>query len=228
LSFGQDKVIDVVSGGAIVQRNSQYILRKTELIDVPFFTQLRDRIYPMITWLVRKTYAIGLGKIIHKVAKNTGLLQSPVLEKEQANRALPNSYHGVIYNQFQKLELLSQHRKKIADIYASEISSEYTYNDFVTKLNNSANLRFPLRISNRDSLVQYLQDRGIYISDIWYDAPIAPKKYLGMVPYNNECPQAAETSGVMVNLPTHCNISIDTAYTISRHINQWIQSQDAQ
>ncbi|MDZ4228123.1 MAG: hypothetical protein U1E54_02670, partial [Candidatus Levybacteria bacterium] len=73
--------------------------------------------------------------------------------------------------------------------------------------------RFPIFIENRSSLIRYLKDSKIFVSDIWYDS-VAP-----------ECPNAVKISHQILNLPTHINVSEKKAKRISEKINEWLRSQ---
>ena len=79
LSFSQDKIIDGISGGALIIRNRDY--EKVELDDtekVAIKQQLVDRFYPIFTYIIRTTYRIKFGKLIHAILKKVGLLSNPI------------------------------------------------------------------------------------------------------------------------------------------------------
>ncbi len=62
LSFGKGKALDTISGGAVILHNHQTAVqpsRRPKLSD-----RLRDRWYPLLGWLSRATWQIGLGKIL--------------------------------------------------------------------------------------------------------------------------------------------------------------------
>ena len=77
----------------------------------------------------------------------------------------------------------------------------------------SSNLRFPIFVENRSKLIRKLKDQGVYISDVWY-TDVAP-----------QCPNAVDDSKMILNLPTHINITEKDAKNISLIINQWLKSQ---
>lgn len=218
LSFSQDKMIDAVSGGALIIRNKKYQNTDSiKLSKVPFKQQLLDRFYPSITYKIRTFYAIGLGKYVHFLAKALHILSNPMKYKSSSKfQALPDWYCGLVYGQFQELENNLNHRKEIAKTYSENINSKLLSPAIVKDISNSTNLRFPIFLDNREELIQYLKTYGVYVSDIWYDAPVAPK---------NQCPEAEKTLELMLNLPTHRNISIKQAKEIAERINEWQKSQ---
>ena len=217
LSFSQDKIIDGVSGGALIKKdNSNVNFRK-----VRTKKQIIDRFYPLFTYLIRTTYSFGIGKILHQCLKSLKLLSTPMDDDDQIHE-LPAWYASLVNSSFDNLLSNLTHRKEISYIYAKSINPKIISPKIVNAVSSSANLRFPIFVNNRTNLIKYLSDNQIYVSDIWYDGVIAPKKYLSLTNYHNQCPNAEVASLEILNLPTHINISKKDAEKISRLINQWI------
>ena len=227
LSFSQDKTIDTVSGGALIIRNEKYqgyFMPAFESVDGK--QQLKDRWYPMLTYKIRKSYFWGLGKLLHKLYKNLGILSQPMGKLETITlHKLPAWYSGLVFFQFQKLEDNLKHRKEIAEIYKANLSPKVLLTNLLPQVSTTTNLRFPISIEGRDGLVAFLKKQNINVSDIWYDAPVAPEKYMRLTDYHNQCPEAEKLSKKMLNLPTHINVNVAHAKYISEKINQWQTSQ---
>jgi len=225
LSFSQDKMIDGVSGGALIVRNSELKINNSEFHEISLKQQLRDRLYPLFTFKIRKTYGLGLGKILHLVLKKANLLSKPVEDSDSQNlHQLPNWYCKLIYDEFKNLNNNINHRKNIVKIYFHTLNKKLFFEKF--NIDISSNLRFPIFIKNRKGLIAYLKKYNIFVSDIWYDAPIAPRKYLQKTNYKNgQCPNAENISEVILNLPTHINVSENDAKFIADKINLWLKSQ---
>lgn len=220
LSFSQDKMIDSVSGGALVVRNSKY-KRLSDLTfrNVSLQGQIKDRFYPLWTYKIRNTYGLGLGKVLHFILKKSGLLSQPLssdLEIDFHN--LPDWYCSLIKYQFSQHTSDLSHRKTISAIYVKNINNKVI-------VNTASDMRFPILVSKRTKLLEYLKARGIFLSDIWYDAPIAPIKFLKLTDYNGECPISEKISKQILNLPTHINISLKQAENISKIINIWLNTR---
>ncbi len=231
LSFSQDKMIDGISGGALIKRTGVNVIHLEGGIDshlrgVDTKIQLIDRLYPLFSFLIRNSYFLGIGKILHFTAKKLNLLSRPMDNgsNNELNR-LPNWYANLIKDQFEKLEKNLHHRKAISYIYAKSINPKILSSSIVNQISQSSNLRFPIFVNNRINLIQYLESHQIYVSDIWYDGPIAPKKYLSQTDYKNQCPNSEIASDEIVNLPTHINIDEKEAEKISQLINQWLKLQ---
>ena len=67
--------------------------------------------------------------------------------------------------------------------------------------------RKPLRdfylVSDRDEVLAGLEKKGYYFSDIWYDTPVAPRRYFRNADFHpDQCPVATEVAEQIINLPT--------------------------
>jgi dTDP-4-amino-4,6-dideoxygalactose transaminase len=213
LSFSQDKAIDTVSGGALVICNKKYQdFKMPHLEKQSLWGQLKDRLYPTHTWEVRKLYPFLAGKLLHQFLKMIDILPKPV-ETEQKRFEIRGWQAKLALEQFSNLAISHNHRLKIAKIYADTLD--------LPIIPGSAYLRFPLFVKNRDKLVDFLKTKGVYISDIWYDAPIAPKRYMSQIDYKETCPIAEKAAQEIINLPTHKNVSEEDAKQICEWINEF-------
>lgn len=214
LSFSQDKVIDAVSGGTLVIRNKQYSNKTIQQFkNINNLQQLKDRLYPSLTYKIRFFYNLGLGKVFHFLLKQFNLLSKPMQEGLYDFYSLPDWYCNLALQEFNNLSQQLNHRKEIAKIYAKNLNKKTMQNRITNKINLSANLRFPIFVENREGLIKFLKKSKVFVSDIWYD-DIAP-----------ECPNAVEISHKILNLPTHINVSKKDALKISERINAWLKSQ---
>ncbi len=226
LSFSQDKMIDAVSGGALIIKNKKYQkIFKDEIQKITLGRELLDRLYPLFTWTIRKTYSVGLGKFIHYFLKKTNLLSTPMDESFYEVYGLPFWYCFLVLDSFNRIKENLTHRRKIANIYKNNLDKKLLSESVTKLINSSSNLRFPVFVNKRDRLIGFLEKEKIYISDTWYDSPIGPKRYLKETDYNGQCPNSEETSSLVVNLPTHINISEEDALIISQKISQWLKLQ---
>ncbi len=225
LSFSQDKILDGVSGGALIIRNKDYYKKKIPKLEkVASRQQLVDRFYPLLTYIIRTTYKVGFGKLIHATLKKINLLSNPMGNKNVDKISkLPNWYANLIYKCFQDLQDNLSHRKEVAFVYANKINPDILLKSVIKDIPYSTNLRFPIFVDNRTALIKYLRKDKVYVSDIWYDAPVAPKKYMNLTDYKDQCPCSEMVSNRILNLPTHQNVSKKQAEEISERINQWLK-----
>ncbi|OGG91998.1 hypothetical protein A3H16_03945 [Candidatus Kaiserbacteria bacterium RIFCSPLOWO2_12_FULL_53_8] len=221
LSFSQDKVVDAVSGGALIIRNKKYGAINDPTKKVSFGQQLKDRLYPRFTWKVRALYPVGIGKLFHRIYRALHILSTPFCTSGTQAHVLPGWYCANILRQYQALDATARHRREIAEVYAQHLDKRLL---LPFDIQSSSNLRFPILVNGRDRLIEYLKERTIYISDTWYDAPIGPKKYLHRTKYNGECPGSEDISNRIVNLPTHINVPPAKAKMIAEAVNEWLKN----
>ncbi len=224
LSFSQDKIIDAVSGGALIVRNKKYQDKLSSFGNLREKDEIKDRWYPAFTYFIRSTYSFGLGKITHAILKTLNLLSKP-MDNSSTPTTIAPWYCNLVKGEFSNLENNLNHRRKIASIYYESIDKKVLFSKLEKNLPNSTNLRFPILVDSRTDLINFLKKQNIFVSDIWYDAPIAPKRYMSQTNYNRECPNAEKISDRILNLPTHKNVSKQDAKKISELINQWLKQQ---
>lgn len=231
LSFSQDKIIDAISGGALIIRNNfshsgnqtkpecPESLRtmvdsgQARITSISPKQELIDRPYPLLTFIVRKTYPISLGRLIHFILKAFNLLSKPMNESFYEKYSLPNWYAYLVLDGFNKLSKNLEHRKKIASIYNSILSKKVCSKFIDEGIKLSSNLRFPIFVENRQGLINYLKKERVHVSDIWYDD------------VDETLPNCQIAANTILNLPTHINASEEDAKNIAQKINQWLKSQ---
>jgi perosamine synthetase len=216
LSFSQDKIIDSVSGGALIIRNKKYQKAISKLQGETLQNpknQLKDKMYPLFTFKIRKLYDLGLGKPLHYLLKKLNFLSKPMTGGLYEIYTLTNWYCNLALFEFRKLSEQLGHRKEIARIYTKNLNKKILDPNTVKNISNSANLRFSIFTENRGELIKFLKKDGIFVSDIWYDS-VAP-----------ECPNAVEISKKILNLPTHINVTKKDALRIAERVNVWLKSQ---
>lgn len=206
LSFSQDKIMDAISGGALVIRNKQYQnVKYAAPTSISSKQQFLDKIYPLLTFTIRKTYPLGIGKIIHKFLKTLGLLSDVMNENFYKTYSLSAWSANLAIHNFNNLKNNLAHRQKIAAIYARNLQQKI--------IPGSVNLRFSILVEKRKELIKYLKRKGVYVADIWYDD------------VSKDCPNAQITSSKILNLPTHLNVSEKQAEQIAGLIKLWTNSQ---
>lgn len=218
LSFSQDKIIDAVSGGAIVVRNTKYTNKN---IDINFKEPkaAKDRLYPHFTYKIRSFYNLGIGKPYHFIVKKLGLL-SNIMNKDYYNfYKLPAWNASLALFSFKNLNKQLIHRKNISRIYVENLPEKLLMFDkkkTSEAVELSSNLRFPIFLEDRIGLINRIKKSGIYLSDIWY-SEVAP-----------ECPNAVADSKIILNLPTHINVRESDAKKICDLINKFTSLRESE
>lgn len=222
-SFSQDKPLDVVAGGALIDRRSKPG-QQPDLQPVSWRQREINRDYPMWCGLIRGGYPIGLGRGLHYGLKKLHVLTGPMKDAGPGLHNMSIKTARLAVSRWHNRQAELQHRQTIAAIYEKGLPEEL---QLISKPSGQPSyLRFPLVTDDRAGLVKFLKKHHIYIGDTWYDAPIAPKRYLPQTTYKSGmCPQADRLVDRMVNLPTHININPQQAEYIVRKVKQWQASQ---
>jgi len=211
LSFSQDKIIDAISGGALVLRNEKYQEKNIKMTD--YSPKLSDRFYPILTYKIRHLYSLGLGKPFHFILKKINFLSNIMDKSFYEFRKLPALHAKLAQLEFRKLNEQLNHRREISKVYAENLpESLFMFSKEKTQevVRISSNLRFPVFVENRKRVLGSLKKEGIFLSDIWY------------VDVNSSCPNAVHDSKIILNLPTHKNVSEKDALRISKIISSCI------
>jgi dTDP-4-amino-4,6-dideoxygalactose transaminase len=224
LSFSQDKMVDGITGGALVVRNRKAVILKILLGARKAPDEFKYKLYPFLTILIRSLYVFGIGKALHAFLKGFNLLPDPVKTHDRDIHKLPEWYCGLIFERFRNLKQNIRHRRKIAKIYVNNLNKNVVFPFSKRGVMKSSNNRFPIFVDKRDNLIRYLKSRGIYVSDIWYDAPISPQRLLMNTNYKvGSCPKSEKISQAILNLSTHINVSEKRALNICDEINTWLK-----
>ena len=177
LSFGKEKSVDAVSGGAVVFRhNKRHLVEApSKLPKLPDY--LRERWYPVFGLWCRRLTRIGLGGALMRV-----LLALHFVEKSADNRLDLERRPTYFETKIALLEL-----KKLKK------SSERRLRDFYL-------------VDDREAVLRELRDVGYFFDGFWYEKPVSPKRYYKKVHFNERaCPVSTVVSEQIVNLPSYYN-----------------------
>ena len=109
---GRDKEIDLISGGAIINRSKKASLNNVGLVTLGKWTQHVDRWYPMHTWLVRKFFDVKIGQVLQIFWSKIGMLPKAVDWAASNNTKLPGWYCRQILNKFEVQEKQTKRKNK--------------------------------------------------------------------------------------------------------------------
>lgn len=219
LSFGQDKVVDSVSGGAVISRNIKYPLSvpKNKLNS----TSLRDKSYPLLTYMIRKTYPVFLGKVIHGTSSILGLLSNPM--KPGSQKSMSDWHAMLALKEFKLLEKHLAHKRAIAKIYCENLDKRVTISYIIKVKDSATHLRFPIFLDNREDLLKPLKAHKAYLSSIWYKNSIVS---FSEISKDQTFKNSDFYMEKILNLPTHINTSGQDAFAICNIINDYIKTHD--
>lgn len=218
-SFGRDKALSSVFGGAVATSHDGSAARLTEFRDrltrpPPPGWVRRQLLHPAITSAARQTLCVGgVGKVILRLARWSYLIAPAVEAAEHSGlppsfRAyrLPNALAELALHQWGKLDRFVRHRQEVSAAYAAALASSVRLPQVVAG-GTPAPIRLPLEFRAREQLVAAAARAGVYLGE-WYHPVIAPPgvrfNRIGYAP--GACPTAERAAAAVVNLPTHVHV----------------------
>lgn len=238
LSFGSDKIISCVRGGALITDNQEIGLKikelKNQLPEPSLIKTIQHLMHYPIFYPAKPLYSLFIGKIILILAKKLNVINKIIYKQEKTGEQvkfypakLANALANILCYQIDEIDQLNSHRQTISEIYSQEISNQkinLPWKNSQIDFKNCACLRYPILLKNPNQLLNYAKKQGVILGD-WYNAPIAPadidSKKTG---YLNDCPKAELLAGQSVNLPTDRQISPRDAQKIVKIINSFENS----
>lgn len=226
LSFGRSKFFSSLFGGAIISHN-EYLNKKLQTVEKSMLypTHLfifKALLYKPISMLIKLTYDIYLGKIIHQIVKRLNILIPEITTKEKKgeydlflNKAYPNSLAILLLHQLDKFEKIKNTRIEASKIYQTLLPKKGLNSDIL--INNYSLLRYPILVEDRDAFIKQAKKKNIFLGT-WYDQIVAPKSIdLDKFQYKvGECPQGEKICQKIINLPTL--ISVNQAKKVVNNI----------
>jgi perosamine synthetase len=217
LSFGRDKVISSVFGGAIVTARPDLTAALTalqiKLAPAPRWWVAQQLFHPLAFAVISPLYfSLALGKMLLLLLQKLNLLSLAVsaAEKEGKKPSFIDWHfspwlHPLLLNQLHKLPRLITHRRQIASLY----TAAFLGHPRLSPESEPSWLRFPLRVSNPKKVLLAARKKRLLLGD-WYQQPVAPLNIARhqVAQYRSgSCPVAEKASRQVVNLPTHIRVS---------------------
>lgn len=230
-SFGRDKVLDGVSGGAVVCKDMPTAVPLPHIRKVSPLVVTRDLFYPIITWKIRHTLWFGLGRVIMLVAKKVRFLTNPVASPTNFIAHLPRPLAELVIWQYERLEQQLVKRRQRAARYwelCARLSKRYpkviqmlASSEVVAQ---SSNVRFSIWIDDPDQFIVFCKRRQFIVSDRWYRRPVDFGALDRQTVYpEGSCPEAEALAAHVINLPTHQAISDANMTKIESILTEYCQ-----
>ncbi len=230
LSFGRDKCISSVFGGAVITKDKSNInaIRAKQ----------SERLAPPKSWVAQQLFHVVLlhyllpiyfwhqtGKAFLVLAQRMHLVSRAVdYEEREGKRPAHISYSYspalalLLLKQLEKLDRMTQRRQEIALRYRKELHG------FPLPAQNAdaSWLRFPLRVDNAQGILLDARARNMLLGD-WYDSALVPKSANARAFRYTEdmCPHAEDAARHVINLPTYPALSDDQVTSVITFMNQY-------
>jgi perosamine synthetase len=228
LSFGRDKTISSVLGGAVLSKRADIIKfisdNQSKLPYPPSWWVAQQLLHPILFILIKKLYFTGgLGKMILVGMQRLGLLSKAVTRGERIGgqpkfiswRFSP-ALGYLLLRQLKKLDRYVDRRRIIADRYFDMIPS------LTAVRRNASWLRVPMQIDKRDLFLKIGRKNKIIFGD-WYQTPVAPGGIENQITdyISGSCPVAESSCARVINLPTYPTMTDDQVAGVIRFVSNW-------
>ena len=236
LSFGADKVVSSVRGGALIT-NDQMLGKKIEALqeNLPEPRLLRTMQHLMhnpVFYFGKKLYYLYVGKALLYLAKKFGIINKIIYDPEKKGEKvdfypskMANSLAEILLGQLGEVDEINKHRIEIAQYYQNNIDNqkvEVIWGGEKTGDRKCIYLRYPILAGNSAKIFEVAKKEGIILGN-WYNAVVAPSdvdfektKYAV-----GSCPNGERIARRSINLPTDRNISLTEAKKIVELINKY-------
>ncbi|MBQ3436586.1 DegT/DnrJ/EryC1/StrS aminotransferase family protein [Candidatus Saccharibacteria bacterium] len=175
LSFGKEKSIDTVSGGAVIFREAPLHEIKAPSKAPKPSDYLRAKFYPMFGALCRSLTYIGVG----------GALMRCLVKIHWVERSADN-----------KLDLKRRCNKFEAKLALKQLTR--------LRKNGEGPIRDFYFVHDRAELLKKLQAKGYYFGGFWYEKPVSPERYYKKVHFDEmNCQNACYVAEHIINLPVY-------------------------
>lgn len=232
LSFGSDKMISCVRGGAVITNSDEIGERLKEIQQSLPQTALRvisqHLLHYPIFYFGKKLYSLVIGKILLKVASSLGIINKIIYRPEKKGRQvdfyptqMPNVLAVILKEQLGELDTLNAHRRDIAKMYDTKLRNHHIRTPQTDS--ETVYLRYPVLVDNPQDLLSYAKRKGIILGN-WYSRVVAPVDMdMSQMHYTEgSCPNAELLSSQSVNLPTNRNITKKKAEYIIDTLNAYV------
>ncbi len=222
LSFGRDKAVSGVSGGAMVCRKPELSAKlREEQSRAAHVSWLRAGLlldYPVWYWLFRPLYGIGIGKAAMRALAMTGML-APVLTPDEKRGNMPPTLHrmpgGCAYlalTSFGRLREINDRRRALVSFYHAE-ATKRGWPVLAGVRPDLPLQKYPLFTKNADRIRAALKNQNVYLDDGWTGCVVCPASSdlaaSGYEPGSD--PDAEAACEMILSLPTHPTMSLKQA-----------------
>jgi dTDP-4-amino-4,6-dideoxygalactose transaminase len=230
LSFGRDKAISGITGGAILSRKPETSARLAEeeehSVSFGFIRIKRLLLYPLVYAMARPLYGLGIGKALLVLARWIGALVPILSRAEKQGRmepilhTLPNACASLALAELRELRSINDHRRMLTKLYCAEAANGQW--PIVQSVRADLPLqKFPLFMKDADGIRAALKKRNIHLNDGWTGCVVCPPGIdfdpVNYVPGSD--PQAEAACEQILSLPTHPTITIGQAHSLIERLS---------
>ncbi len=232
LSFGRDKAISGISGGAVLTRNpalgKKLEQEAAKAVEYSRLKLVQWMNYVQFYYVCRPIFNMG-GKAILKLARMTGFLTS-VVERSEKHGAmspvvhtLPNMCADLALFELEKLQAINDHRRMLTAFYLDHCNAANI--SVLQGVKSTLPLqKFPLFVKNASGIRAELKKQNIHLDDGWTGCVICPAstEMESMNYTEGSDPEAEKASQMILSLPTHPTMSLEQAKRLIEKLKRLI------
>lgn len=226
LSFGRDKAISGVGGGAMLSRKPEITAKLKQeqgrATNLPWLTVSLLLDYPIWYPMLRPFYGMGLGKAALWALGKFRMLV-PILSAEEkrgnmplALQKMPNGCAYLALKQLTRLQEINDHRRTLTSFYVEQ-AKRSNWPMLGGVFAGMPLQKFPLFVKNANGIRAHLKSHNIHLDDGWTGCVVCPETVdlpaTGYEPGSD--PEAEAACEMILSLPTHPTMSLKQAKTLA-------------
>jgi len=224
-SFGRDKVISSVYGGALLVNDKGFIGKiNKEYKHIPYPSRrwtAQQLLHPILMEkiIIPLYNSCSIGKIILYFSLKFHLLSKAVISLEKQGRKpvyfpqkLPPALGQLVLNQLRKIEQFNAHRRRLANFYSRALFKKGITSQRVPLASLPVYLRFGVMIEKAEEIQEQLLKKKVFL-DRWLDQPIGPEETdLKKMGYRwGSCSNAEALAQREIHFPTSIKVGMKEA-----------------
>jgi perosamine synthetase len=233
-SFGRDKVVSSVFGGA-AYINPKFKTQKSmmqneyEKLSYPSYLWIfQQLLHPIAFSIILPLYYSGIGKIVLVLLQKLHFLSKPVDSSELIGKKpvgsikkYPNALASLLLGQLDKLNIYNRHRKKIARYYDLNLKKNSKLKTPKIQT-DSIYLRYPVYTKHAQEVIAHARRKGILLGN-WYKHVIDPSGVqMDKIYYKyGQCPMAEKAAMTCINLPTYPDLTMAQAEKVIQLVGKY-------
>ncbi len=231
LSFGREKVISSLAGGAIIVRNQKLVRPIINLVSqLPSisFKRMTHEFLNFFTWriLLRRIYFRASGLRFIRSLNNHDFFNVVTSRREKIGEKpawypakMPNVLAEIALDELGHLDEYNKGRQEIAEFYLKSIRNP---NFKLLPSHDGIYLRFAAFHRESEKVYAEARKKRFWFGN-WYNRPVYPKgsdeEKLGYKV--GSCPNAEKCARETINLPNHLGMRLNEAQEIVDFINNY-------
>jgi perosamine synthetase len=240
LTFGIEKIISSVRGGAIITNNLELHDKfEKEVETLPEFPRkqvIKSLLNPIFWYFAIPLHSVGLGRFTIGASIRTvwrklgflGIMVEPIENLALRPKWFPAKMNPALsklgMNQLQKLDKFNEHRTEISKIYHEKLSQ---YSDEKEFDENRIYIRYPLVFKSEEEFLKVwnkARSLGVTLGN-WFSTPLYgagtnKKTYERLCYVPATTPKTLQKTGLTINLPTSVNMNSRRARELAEEISK--------